>query len=164
METADFACCSPTNSTVPVVGVSRRPMMCNNVVLPQPVGPMMPKNSRSRTSRLTPPIARTSPWLVVYTLVNPRTTTFMLVMIGIAFVERRRKGDESSRRTFHESSKCADPQSHLPSPRSFHGFLKRPRCINLSQVGAKFRRGVQILQRFYSFRHLRSALIQQLGR
>src|SRR5919197_5508170 len=55
-------------------------MTCNNVVLPQPVGPMMPKNSRSRTSRLTPPIARMSPWLVVYTLVNPRTTTFMLII------------------------------------------------------------------------------------
>ena len=28
--------------------------MCNSVVLPHPVGPMIPKNSRSRTSRLHP--------------------------------------------------------------------------------------------------------------
>src|SRR6516164_9737474 len=97
METGDFACCSPTNSTVPVVGTSKRPMTCNNVVLPQPVGPMMPKNSRSRTSRLTPPIARTSPWLVVYTLVNPRTMTFILV-IGIHFLEP----DAEARKPAHQ--------------------------------------------------------------
>src|SRR5262245_12451303 len=36
-------------------------MMCSNVVLPQPVGPMIPKNSRSLTSRLTPPSARRLP-------------------------------------------------------------------------------------------------------
>src|SRR5262245_46629091 len=119
-------------------------MMCNNVVLPQPVGPMMPKNSRSRTSRLTPPIARTSPWLVVYTFVNPRTTTFMLVMIGIAFVEPGAKAMNLST-DFHESFKCADPQLHLPSHRAFHGFLKRPPCINLSQMDTKFPRGVQVL-------------------
>ncbi len=51
----------PSNRTVPESGSSSPSAISNVVVLPAPLGPRMPKNSPSTTSKLTPSTARTSP-------------------------------------------------------------------------------------------------------
>src|ERR671918_1934412 len=51
----------------------------------------------------------------------------------------------------------------LAANRSFHGFLKCPRCIHLGQVSTKFRRGMEVLQRIAALGDPRSALFNQFG-
>ena len=69
--------------------------------MPQPVGPMMPKNSRSRTSRLTPPIARVVPWAVTNSLVTPLTTTFISIPTG--WIHHKGHKEHEVRKFFSET-------------------------------------------------------------
>ena len=57
----------------------------------------------------------------------------------------------------------AQSHNHTFYPPLFHGFLKCPRCVNLSQVSAKFRRGVQVFQWVTALGDLSSALLDQFG-
>ena len=50
----------PPTTTRPPVGLSRAPKMCNKVLLPDPLGPMIAANSPFGNSRETSSSARTS--------------------------------------------------------------------------------------------------------
>ena len=74
----------PFMSTVPDVGVSRRPMMLSRVDLPQPEGPMIDTNSPFCISRLTFSSARVSISFVRYTLLI--SLSVMMLMIQYCFM------------------------------------------------------------------------------
>src|SRR6185436_7940952 len=63
----------PASSYSPAEGVSRQPMMCIRVDLPEPEGPMIASDSPASTSRSMPRSACTACAPASYTLVTPRS-------------------------------------------------------------------------------------------
>src|SRR3989449_1865856 len=70
METIACVLFSPTNSTEPCVAFSSPARILSKVVFPHPVGPTIPKNSRSLTSRSMPARAWIFPCPVTNSLLN----------------------------------------------------------------------------------------------
>src|SRR5216684_1996403 len=73
---------APSRKYCPDVGRSRQPVMCMNVDLPDPDGPVTARNSPRATSRLTPRSALTSISPTTYVLT--RFLTEMTVDVSIA--------------------------------------------------------------------------------